>query len=58
MDAWGAFARSGDPSTPSLPWPRYGVTDEPHMTPDLHSTVGTHLKRDICDFWDSVDRTR
>ena len=25
MDAWLAFARSGDPSTRALPWPRYGA---------------------------------
>jgi para-nitrobenzyl esterase len=58
MDAWGAFARGGDPSTPSLPWPRYDAADEQHMTLDVRSTVGRHLKQDICDFWDSVDRTR
>jgi para-nitrobenzyl esterase len=54
MDAWGAFARSGDPSTPSLAWPRYDLTGEPHMTLDVQSTVGAHLKREACDFWDSV----
>jgi para-nitrobenzyl esterase len=24
QDAWLAFARTGDPSTPALPWPEYG----------------------------------
>ena len=24
QDAWIAFAKTGDPSTPTLPWPRYG----------------------------------
>jgi para-nitrobenzyl esterase len=27
MDAWLAFARTGDPSTPALPWPAF---DEEH----------------------------
>ena len=58
MDAWGAFARSGDPSTPALAWPRYDVDAEPHMTLDLHASVGAHLEHDVCDFWDGVDRTR
>ena len=44
MDAWIAFARTGDPSTKTLPWPAYdtqtratmilgptsAVTDDPH----------------------------
>jgi len=29
MDAWLAFARSGDPSTPSDRWPRYTAADRP-----------------------------
>jgi len=31
MDAWLAFARSGDPSTPALPWPTYDTTTRPTM---------------------------
>jgi para-nitrobenzyl esterase len=58
MDAWGAFARTGDPSTPSLPWPHYDEDGEQHMTLDIRAGVGAHLKRDVCEFWDSVDRTR
>jgi carboxylesterase type B len=58
MDAWGAFARTGDPSTPSLRWPRYDEEGEQHLTLDIRSTVGAHLKRGVCEFWDSVDRTR
>jgi para-nitrobenzyl esterase len=57
MDAWGAFAKSGDPSVPSLAWPRYDAAGESYMTFDVQSSVGTHLKREICDYWDSVDRT-
>jgi para-nitrobenzyl esterase len=58
MDAWGAFARSGDPSTPSLAWPRYDVAGEQNLTLDLPATVNAHLKHDACVFWDAVDRTR
>jgi para-nitrobenzyl esterase len=56
MDAWGAFARHGDPSTPSLPWPRYSSAGGEHMTLDLSSTAGTRLKQETCDFWDELDR--
>lgn len=31
---------------------------EQHMTLDLRATVGAHLKRAVCELWDSVDRTR
>ena len=29
MDAWLAFARTGDPSTPALPWPVYDAETRP-----------------------------
>lgn len=31
MDAWLAFARTGDPSTPALAWPTYDATTRPTM---------------------------
>jgi para-nitrobenzyl esterase len=31
MDAWIAFARTGDPSTPARPWPRYDASRRPTM---------------------------
>jgi len=31
MDAWLAFARTGDPSTPALPWPVYEAATRPTM---------------------------
>jgi len=31
MDAWLAFARTGNPSTPALPWPEYDTTTRPTM---------------------------
>jgi para-nitrobenzyl esterase len=40
MDAWSAFARSGDPNTPSLPhWPIYDSVRRATMTFDLLCTV-------------------
>jgi para-nitrobenzyl esterase len=56
MDAWGAFARRGDPSTPSLAWPRYTAVGDEHMTLDLVAAAGTRLKQETCDFWDELDR--
>lgn len=55
MDAWGAFARTGDPSTPSLRWPRYTRRDDEHLTLDLPRIErGAHLKAGVCDFWDTL----
>ena len=48
MDAWVAFARTGDPSTPALPWPVYDAVTRPTMVlgrqtrrPSLASRRGT-----------------
>jgi para-nitrobenzyl esterase len=41
MDAWVAFARSGDPSTPAHPWPAYDTVTRPTMCFD----VATRLER-------------
>ena len=54
MDAWGAFARSGDPSTEAFAWPRYTARRDEHVTLDLRPAVGTHLKQALCDFWDTL----
>ena len=41
MDAWIAFARTGDPSTDALPWPRHDAAARPTMVFD----VGSHAER-------------
>jgi para-nitrobenzyl esterase len=58
MDAWGAFARGGDPSTPAIGWPRYDAASDRHLTLDLKSAPGVALDREQCDFWDRFDRAR
>jgi para-nitrobenzyl esterase len=55
MDAWGAFARDGDPSTEALRWPRYRRDRDEHAVLDLPASIGTDLGRDRCDFWDDLD---
>jgi hypothetical protein len=50
--------RSGDPSTAGLPWSRYDAAGDAHMGFDLPPAMGTHLKREACDFWDTIERTR
>lgn len=54
MDAWGAFARTGDPTTAGLAWPRYDPVGDRHAMLDLPSTIGAGLKSDACDFWDRL----
>ncbi len=39
MDAWIAFARSGDPSTESLPWPAHDPAQRPTMVFGLESRL-------------------
>ena len=39
MDAWLAFARTGDPSTPALPWPVYDTDTRPTMVFGRQSRV-------------------
>ena len=39
MDAWLAFARTGDPSTPSLPWPAHDPATRPTVVFDAVTDV-------------------
>jgi para-nitrobenzyl esterase len=58
MDAWGRFARIGDPGDETLAWPRYMTATDQHLVLDLQPEVGAHRKRDECDFWDSLESAR
>jgi len=56
MDAWGRFARSGDPNGAGLVWPRYdGARDELAVL-DTTPGAGTANPRGACDFWDQFER--
>ena len=39
MDAWLAFARTGNPSTPALPWPPHDAATRPTMVFDVTTEV-------------------
>jgi para-nitrobenzyl esterase len=45
MDAWLAFVRTGDPSTPELPWPPHDPATRPTMVFDVTSGL-RHAPRD------------
>jgi para-nitrobenzyl esterase len=56
MDAWGRFARTGDPAGPALPWPRYdGARDELAVLDTVPGTAPAN-PRGACDFWDRFER--
>ena len=57
MDAWGRFARAGDPSGPHLRWPRYSADADELAVLDMESSVVSHVKQDECHFWDRFERT-
>jgi para-nitrobenzyl esterase len=56
MDAWGRFARTGDPAGPALPWPRYTVAGDQLAVLDALPSVVAGVKRMECDFWDRFER--
>ena len=51
--AWGAFIRSGDPSTPSLAWPQYDAANQRmlRLEPGAVAVSGDFRARHNCDFW-------
>lgn len=50
-DAWCAFAATGDPSTPSLPWPRYQPSTRDTMIWDLRPQVESDPWGDELSAW-------
>jgi para-nitrobenzyl esterase len=56
MRTWGRFARTGDPSGDGLHWPRTSPDGDVFLTLDLEQAVGAGLKRDECNFWDTLER--
>jgi para-nitrobenzyl esterase len=57
MDAWGRFARTGDPEAPSLRWPRYTVASDELAVLDTSPSTAAHVKAAECDFWDRFERS-
>ncbi len=47
FDAWMAFARTGDPSTPALAWPRYDSTTRASMVFDGDSRVVRDIRGEV-----------
>lgn len=52
---WGTFATSADPNGGGAPaWPKYDAATDQDLDLDLTITTQTGLKKDACDFWDSL----
>jgi para-nitrobenzyl esterase len=54
-DAWGRFARSGDPSGSALPWAPYRLDRDDLMRLDLHPVVTSQVKQEVCNLWDEIE---
>ena len=53
---WFRFAAKGDPNDPSaaVAWPAYTQSSDTNITFDSTITTTVGLKKDACDFWDSL----
>jgi para-nitrobenzyl esterase len=54
MDAWGRFARTGDPG---WSWPRFDRATDVLFEIDLEPHAREHVDQGVCDFWDDVSST-
>lgn len=52
--AWGAFARTGDPATAELAWPRHAARGDMGMRWDTPPGAVAGWRRAQCDLWDAV----
>jgi para-nitrobenzyl esterase len=52
---WLGLAKSGDPNGGGAPtWPKYDAAMDQNIVLDLAISTQTGLKKDLCDFWDSL----
>jgi para-nitrobenzyl esterase len=52
---WFRFAKSGDPNDSSaVTWPAYTSSNDTNIVLDSTITTSTGLKKDACDFWDTL----
>jgi len=55
VDYWSQFAISGNPNSGATPyWPQYDSTTDSNIVLDENISVISGLKKDLCDFWDTV----
>jgi para-nitrobenzyl esterase len=56
---WSRMARTGNPNGPgSLTWPPFKADAGSYLELATPSRVGTALRKDRCDFWDSISISR
>jgi para-nitrobenzyl esterase len=52
---WSRFAKSGDPNGAAAPaWAKYDASADPNLTLAVPIVGATGLKKEKCDFWDSL----
>jgi para-nitrobenzyl esterase len=54
QDAWLAFARTGDPSTPELAWPAWTPDDRRLLRLDLEPVVEHDPDRRVRELWEGL----